>query len=395
MTGDSEPPAGARRNRVRVAVAAVAVLAIALVGGVVALGGPSRLSGLFRTSSAAKPLESSSSASPLPPTLVGPIPAGQPVILYRRHGDRTQQLIGASWTGLLYSGPDAPVGQGADRQSPDGSKILVGLVVYVLATHSQTRLLVDPNAGFTQITWGDDSYHLCVTQETGPAGSSVSISIMDVGSPAVHLATLGKVEQQVKGPTVLACSPLSDRVVIAQVGGLGETTELWVLNARTGAIEYHRTYPATTKTNGNGYLVVASRDGQYLAETATATATVAIRRLADDSVVTRLAGEEIHAFSWRGDLVVVTPREPNLAADNTTFQSPAITDWQTGQTVWESPQGARFFGAILSQPEGDGIALGLNFCAQATTCRENLWLVNRDGKRGELDHDVQVLWSGF
>jgi hypothetical protein len=368
------------------------VIAVACIAGAV-LWGP----GLLQSrSTAGVALPVQRWFPPVQQALVGPIPFGQPMILYRRFSDNTQSIIGASWNGLLYRAPEAAIGPISGSQSPDGSKILMGLVVVDLATGAETRLPIDVMGQYPRLTWGDDSQHLCMTQETGTHGLSATISTVGVGLPLTHLARLGHLTagREIIGPTVLACSPLTGRIVVAQVGVHGETTEIWVLNAHTGGITYHKTYPPTTNTNRNGYLVVASRDGRFLAETNTATASVAIRRLADDSVEAELAREEVHAFSWRDNLVIVTPRQPNVAANNAGFQSPALVDWHTGQTVWQSPQGVRFFGSFLSEPDGDGIALSLNFCELPPGCLDQLWLINSGSTRADLDYDVQVLWSG-
>ncbi len=318
----------------------------------------------------------------------GPIPAGKPVVIYRVAGAPVGDLAAASWDGVLYRGPNAPV-VGPDRASPDGSKVAFGIVVEELASGALTRLPADGN---TLVRWGDDSQHLCLSKPTGGEGSPRAISIVLPGAPAIALASLGATVPQAPGPTILACSPLSSRVVVAQIGPQNDTQEVWVLNATTGALQYHRRYPVQTKTISNvGDIVVASRDGQYLAETDAITGVSTIRRVADDSVVASLPNVEVHGFSWDGGRVLVTPWQAGFLTVNETFQNATIIDWHSGKTVWSAPEGARFFGQMTIQPGGSAFALSLNFCRVINSCQESLWLVGADGKSRELDRDTQLL----
>jgi hypothetical protein len=162
---------------------------------------------------------------------------------------------------------------------------------------------------------------------------------------------------------------------------------VWVLDATTGAIQYHRTYATSTKTNGNiGVFVVASPDGQYLAETDAAAGSATIRRIADGSVVARLPGTEVHGFSWRGDLVLAAPRQPDFSLVNSSMMNPFVIDWRTGTTVWRSPAGASFGGRLAAQPSGKAITLDL-WAEQ----HRGIWLVGPDGKGRAVDPDIQFM----
>jgi hypothetical protein len=159
------------------------------------------------------------------------------------------------------------------------------------------------------------------------------------------------------------------------------------LDATTGATQYHRTYVTTTKTNGNiGVFVVASPDGQYLAETDAATGSATIRRIADDTVVARLSGMEVHGFSWRGDLVLAAPRQPDFSIVNSSMMNPVVIDWRTGTTVWRSPAGASFGGRLAAQPGGKAIAFDLG-----VERHHEIWLVGPDGQGRAVDPDIQFL----
>jgi hypothetical protein len=387
------PPPPPRSQLVRLAVVVTALLAAALAGGLFVAGGwpkPNQSRALVGIFSPSPPAPSAT-----PPKLNGHIPTGQPLVLYRRLGlqERPSELLAATWTGALYSAYDTPLSPGAEAQSPDGSKLLYSSIVYDVATARQLDDAPVGGASLTSALWGDDSRHICWV--TAPAANApVDVSIAGAGSPAIHLPTPAGAEWRggngnlSTALSVLACSPLTGVVVVAESGALGETTDVWVLSMTTGAVEYHQAYAPAEQANGTR--VVASRDGVYLAETDSATGTATIRRWSDGAVQVQLAGEEVHAFSWDDRSVLVTARQPGLVIDNITFQNPALIDLQTGQAIWQAPVGARWFEPnLVLQPGGSGLALGLNVCA--TDCQVNLWLIGPNGKGRELDHNVEML----
>jgi hypothetical protein len=175
--------------------------------------------------------------------------------------------------------------------------------------------------------------------------------------------------------------------VVANVGGLNETSDVWVLDAATGAIKYHRTYPIPTKTNGNvGVFTVASPDAQYLAETDAVTGSATIRRIADGVVVSHLAGMEVHGFSWHGDLVLAAPRLPDVSLVNSSMMNPVVIDWRTSTTLWRSPGGAMFGGRLSAQPDGKAIALDLGVGPHF-----GIWVVGPDGRGRAVDDHIEFL----
>jgi hypothetical protein len=327
------------------------------------------------------------SATSTTSTVRGPIPVGIPVVIYWRtvKGDG---LYAASWNGALYKVPTVDLATGSPTvQSPDGSRLAIGETVYDTSSGATSRLPFDAMATYVAVTWADDSRHVCLTRPLSGEGAPSEISYDSPGSPAVVLGRFGSHGQQVPGATVLACSAASNRVVVANVGGLDDTSDVWVLDTVTGAIRYHRTYPTPTKTNGTiGVFVVASPDAQYLAETDAATGSAAIRRIADDSVVARLAGMQVHGFSWHGELVLAAPRPPDFALDNTSLVDPVVIDWRTGKAVWRSPAGAAFGGRLAAQPGGQAIALDLR-----AEGHWGIWMVGPGGQGRAVDPDIQFL----
>ena len=296
-------------------------------------------------------------------------------------------LYAASWTGALYKVPTVRLDQGSlVVQSPDGSKLAVADTVYDTASGATSPLPFDVTT-YGSVTWADDSRHMCLTRRLPGDGSPSEISFVSPGSPPKVLGKFGSQGQQIPGATVLACSATSNRVVVANVGGLNDTSDVWALDATTGAIRYHRTYATSTKTNGNiGVFTVASPDGQYLAETDAATGSAAVRRIADDTVVVRLSGMEIHGFSWRGDLVLAAPRQPDFSIVNSSMMNPVVIDWRTSTTVWRSPAGASFGGRLAAQPGGKAMAFDLG-----VERHHEIWLVGPEGQGHAVDPDIDSI----
>jgi hypothetical protein len=326
------------------------------------------------------------SASPSTFKVIGPIPVGTPVVLYWRRF-APDGLYAASWTGALYKVPTVSLVPGSlEVQSPDGSKLAIGDTVYDTTSGATTPLPFDVTK-YGSVTWADDSRHVCLTRRLPGDGSPSEISFVSPGSPPKVLGKFGSQGQQVPGATVLACSATSNRVVVANVGGLNDASDVWALDATTGAIRYHRTYATSTKANGNiGVFIVASPDGQYLAETDAATGSATIRRIPDDTVVARLSGMEVHGFSWRGDLVLAAPRQPDFSIVNSSMMNPVVIDWRTSTTVWSSPAGASFGGRLAAQPGGKVIAFDLG-----VERHHEIWLVGPDGQGRAVDPDIQFI----
>jgi len=371
-----------KRSAQWVAGVVAAVLAVAIIAGLVAVGG-------YRRAHNVPAVRPSPSASPLHPTVKGPIPTGVPVVLYWRTVT-ADGLYAASWGGAVYKVATLPVYQGLVTQSPDGSRVAVGFLAYDTTTAAPEPLPFGPNPSVT-VTWADDSRHLCQVTVVGGDGSPSDISVGLPGSPEVKLARLGVNAQQSPGPTVLACSYLNRKVVVAQVGFGRDTHDLWVLNWDTGAVEYHRTYRVPTKYGViDGTFTVASPDAQYVAETDAVTGSATIRRLADDTLVAHLDGKEVHGFSWHGDRVLATPRLPNVDLVNGATTDPAVIDWRTDMIVWQSPPGADFGGRLAAQPDGSGIALDLR-----TGTHWTIWMIGSDGAGRQVDADIQFLVTGL
>ncbi len=211
-----------RRSRQWIAGAVAALLAVAIIAGLVAVGG-------YRRAHNVPAVRPSPSASPLHPQVKGPIPAGVPVVLYWRTFT-TDGLFAASWNGTVYKAPSLPANGALVAQSPDGSRLSVSSVpniTYDTTSGAQTTLPSVEPGRYIAFTWADDSRHLCMDSPVGGEGSPSDISVVLPGSAAVTLARLGSNAGQTPGPTVLSCSYINRKVVVAQVGFGRDTHDLW------------------------------------------------------------------------------------------------------------------------------------------------------------------------
>jgi hypothetical protein len=123
-----------------------------------------------------------------------------------------------------------------------------------------------------------------------------------------------------------------------------------MISLSDGHVIYQRSYPNAVAR------IVASHDGQYVAEQSASNANggpvTLIRQLPSGSVVGQLSGILVEGFSWDGSLVV-----------GSTFGNPSIQDaqvirWRTHETIWHQcmcPQPHWLVG--LAQPGGTRVVV--------------------------------------
>jgi hypothetical protein len=370
----------ARRLRMRwIPSAIAAALAVAIIASLVAIGAYRRSQTVPSTTGP------TTKASPVPPAARGPIPTGTAVVIYWR-SVAPDGLYASSWTGGLYKVPTLNFESGALAvQSPDGSRLSVGGVVY----DTSSGALLGHLPTDATVTWADDSRHVCLATPLPGQGSPTQISYGLPGSSLTDLGKFGSWAVQVPGALVLACSASSNRVVISNVGGENDTSDVWVVNSTTGLVVYHRSYLTTSKTNANGVFVVASPHGDYLAETDSSTGSATIRQIPANEVVAQLTHMQVHGFSWTGDRVLVAPRQPDVSIVNTANTDPEVMDWRTGAKVWRAPAGAIMGGRMSAQPGGDGFAIDL--FTVFTGGRPAIWLIGSDGHGRAVDDNIETL----
>jgi len=122
-----------------------------------------------------------------------------------------------------------------------------------------------------------------------------------------------------------------------------------------------------------GVGIVATHDGQFVAESIALPAPSSATIFGPDgSAITHFAGT-VDAFSWDGSMAVTSP---------TSVSPVTLVRWRDGTAVWIGPAGLPFR-AARSEPGGTRIAIGLiaNLPADATVAPTiNLYVVSADGR---------------
>jgi len=145
------------------------------------------------------------------------------------------------------------------------------------------------------------------------------------------------------GPSIVACSPGSDRAVVYQSGGQGTgVTRFWVLQLSTGRVLW---------TGGSGGWIAASHDGRF----------VALAAAPNDSTIFGETGAAlahlattVFGFSWDSTLAVVAQ---NFSS------SPGVVRWRDGTILWAAPTGNGYayfeYWWSFAEPGGTRLAIGI------------------------------------
>jgi hypothetical protein len=326
-------------------------------------------------------------ATPSPRVGVSPTPLGNeisvpeatPLILYYDPA-RFDQIDGITWAGT-DSGRLGPGGASGVTSNPAGT---------MYATRSDYRnragkviAPMDAGAGSFQGTWADDELHYCQivpfysigpnAVPTGANGVPATLRLNTPGGTPRNVAQIGKVYQQA-ATYVAACSVQADRAVVVELGGV---SQYWVIQLSTGRVLWTRDFGFNAST-GRFELVVASRDGQYIAEVHN-TRTVKQPTFestiygSTGSVVGHVAGA-VQAFSWDGSLAVVGAKEAQLS----------VMRWRDSTVIWSAPRGVWYGGWAQPEPGGTRIAVGAFNPANPFSNRGpeplDLYIVSADGR---------------
>src|SRR5438874_2097600 len=201
--------------------------------------------------------------APTPMSELLHVPSTTPVILFRDSADDTQ-LDGIAWDGSargrVAANPD--LGNGF-LQNPAGT-----LYHWMGGISDRSGAVVPapptPFKGFG--TWADDGQHYCsmVSSSVQPpaGGEPATLQLTTVGQAPKNVAQVGRMADQA-GSGVASCSTERDRAVVADYGSSGNTLQFWVVQLSTGRILWTRSYAGQ---DASTYQVVASRDGQLIAE---------------------------------------------------------------------------------------------------------------------------------
>jgi hypothetical protein len=281
------------------------------------------------------------------------------------------RLVALDWNGILvgtlYTTSPA-------SQAPDGTRLFLGS-----GYADQTGTILAAPLGLKGgPSFADDSRHVCeMRTATGslPTGNGEPAWLYAgaIGSPLHRVVQFGQYGGQ-SAPGIVACSYESDRAVIVE-NVIAWASEVRVYALSTGALVYQRLYPSGQIASS----VVASHDGRYIAEqTNDVNSDTAIRRTSDGTIVGRLTGQRVVAFSWDGGRVVTGP------IGSTNNQEVRLVDWQRGQILWRQTEPAGIgtgfaYVSVLARPGGTDVVVGVAADSTGSSPVEQLWLVHADG----------------
>jgi len=286
---------------------------------------------------------SSTSASPsVPPTTSGPL------IWYM---GPSNDLHGLDWTGkqLKNLSPDIVI------QSPDGTRLRRqpssqggSNAVTDADGNPLGSVLVDQG-----MIWADDSRQFCGVTVTSTPPGGYGLEMLRINGPRDPVGAINLPAKSSQTPALAACSVLTGRAVVSGQSPYAYVSSMSMIALSDGHVIYQRTYPNPLAR------IVASHDGQYVAEQSASNANggpvTLIRQLPSGSVVGQLSGILVQGFSWDGSLVI-----------GSTFGNPSIEEaqvirWRTHETVWHQcmcPQ--PHWLVVLAQPGGTKLAVVLS-----------------------------------
>ena len=299
------------------------------------------------------------------------VPDTTPVILFHDPVD-VQQIDGITWDGSargrVAAGPEF-----ANGFTPNPAGTLFGGTGYVrdragtvVATPAVTT------KGFAG-TWSDDGQHYCsmVSKSLLPpaGGEPATLQVAAVGQAPRNVVQVGRAYEQTS-VGVAACSIEKDLAVAVQSGSAGNTVQFWVVKLSTGRVLW---------TRAGGGNIVASRDGQYLAESSPAAGSTTTIYGPTGVVLGHIAGAT-EAFSWDGSLAV------QVAVNGSVF----VVRWRDGTVLWSGPSDGGYWSA-LPEPGGQRIAVSVLDPERPQTGGfpfRNIYVVGPDGQAVKLLTDV-------
>ena len=305
----------------------------------------------------------------------GAPPSGVPVIWYSTTSpwqgppqSGSFRLMALDWSGALVGTLYAtqPV-----RQNPDGSRLLLQDGTFIDAAG---RVIGSPPLSYGGPVWADDGRHYCniggdtPTAKGGMTGAWLETAL--AGNQGARVASLGSPAGS--NFSVLACSTLNDRAVVADQGMPGFLS-IRVIKLSTGRVIYRRDYSA-----GPFQTVVGSRDGRYIAEVWTNGATGSVLRRTDNgAILTTIDARRVVAFSWDGTQVITAP-----PWGSSTSGAVELLDWHRAAVLWHLTSAAGNNGQevyALPRPNGSGFIVGAS-SPSGYGDADGLWMVQADGQ---------------
>lgn len=313
-----------------VVIGAIVIAAFAYVRGGNQRGGP--------TVPATSPR---SSASPTPMSRALSVDPSTPVILYHDPANY-DQMDGTTWDGKQSGRVDWAVAGAVANPSAN----LFATATEI--TDRSNRVLATGNFGAKYFTgtWADDGLSFCQMVPFDFLGANVpaTLQLVTPGSAPRSVAQVGQVIEQAS-LLVAACSVRKDRAVVVQgFGNSPSTAQWWVVQLSSGKILWTQRFDIS-----HAATVVASPDGQYIAENVEGGSQISMIRGADGTVVARL-NDHVEGFSWDGSLVVMDVRA-GVGPVN-------LVRWSDGAIVWSGPTGSAFY-LYQHAPEPDGTTMAI------------------------------------
>jgi hypothetical protein len=284
--------------------------------------------------------------SPTPLTQPLNVPDSTPVIRYHDLAN-FGQIDAMTWDGKLSG--TAAWGGGFRSANPAANLFATTTKI----TDREDRVVSKGDFGLLVTgAWGDDGTSFCqmtpfdTSAVYGPADDTVpsTLQLVKLGLPPRNVAQVGSVLDY---PRVIACGVRRDRAIVVKVGLHGAITGYSVVELSTGKVVWtHKLEGPSPSRN-----IVASPDGQYVAENAPSQGGSATIYGRDGSVLARLPAY-VEAFSWDGSLVVT---------DRGIGSGPVrLVRWHDGTVIWAGPGGEGFyFQQVLPEPDGTSIAIGI------------------------------------
>jgi hypothetical protein len=279
-------------------------------------------------------------------TISSPTPTSSPAVIYFENAPAGPWQI-VDWDGTLHGALEVR-GVGVPQQSPDGSRILWTVNDIWEVLDRTGHVLSRPDiTGTRSITWADDSSGLCMITG-GPDGGSYELVFASGSGGTRKITTLSSTAV----PSVAACSPAGDRVVLTSAKVykdypsqllLTVFSELQVINFTTGQLELSHTFPTGIRSIEVSSVAV-THDGSRAAFGSRKGATVL--DLATGEAITTLQSVLPVAFSWDGSLLAVAV---GIQAE--------VLNSSTGQKRWTDSQPDRAFQGAAPRPHGSDVVL--------------------------------------
>jgi hypothetical protein len=297
-------------------------------------------------------------SSPTPLTRPLDVSNDTPVILYADPVNEAQ-VDGITWDGTQTGKVDWPAKGATANPSANlfagagGVRDRSGNVVGGYSAARASGIL-----GFKLFdgTWVDDGQQICsMFPATFPINASGVPAILELVTPGQTprgVAQVGRIYEYVF-TGVAACSVRNDRAVVVQsLAKSPAIAEYWVVQLSTGKILWTHTFDSSSPR-----LVVASPDGEYVAETTVApldTGTAIYG--ADGTLLAQLSGS-VDGFCWDGSLAVMNGGRVS--------EPVTVVAWRSGKVLWTGPAGY-IAPRVEPQPDGSSLAIWISTPTQLT-----------------------------